>query len=148
MKIDKMICPVFLFFSGLAFISCAGLAHFRQPAIWGDPVRLSMQSTVYFYQMTVTSYNGIAVARSSSARFPAGKTTISARVDIVHSNVNFTFSGMEFSYYFEPGREYAVSGAARDMLWGVNIYSGRHRRLERLITFVPFNYQPVTDGRR
>jgi hypothetical protein len=112
------------------------------PAVWDDSYPESQLTTVKFNGIAVSGYNGISVEKWYTVKIPAGDTLIGGDVTIYHGGLTFQARGMEFNYRFEAGEEYQVSGASRDMKWGVRIHRGLSSGAEE-IAFVPFIQQPV-----
>jgi hypothetical protein len=96
-----------------------------------------------FSQITVKSYNGIGV-NWVYVLLPAGEASIGADVTISHAGVRFIIQDMEFTCYLEPGKDYAITGAASNGQWGVNVYEGAAVDSNSFLEFIPFKDQPDT----
>jgi hypothetical protein len=119
--------------------SCA-----TSPTIWDESYSREESAWVLFYQITAKSYNGIGVSAWRWVSLPAGEANIGADVRIVHAGVGFLAKDMEFGCYFEPGKDYAISGAVKNGQWGVNVYEGSSVDEKKLLEFIPFKDQPDT----
>jgi hypothetical protein len=116
------VCKKILFFAAIALIffgSCQ-----TRPIVWDSTFSEAESATVHFRNMVVTNYNGISVSKFSNVMIPGGQTNITADVAILHAGRQFNARGMEFSYNFQAGREYKVSGGTQDMRWGVLVFEG------------------------
>jgi hypothetical protein len=108
--------------------------------VWDETYPPEKSATIWFYGITVKSYNGIGVEPWFSVVIPAGETSIGGDVRIGHAGITFEARDMEFTCYLEPEKEYTISGAAKDGQWGVNLYEGK--ALSGTALFIPFTQQP------
>jgi hypothetical protein len=112
--------------------------------VWDETHPLEESATIWFYQITVKSYNGIGVNKWVSIVIPAGEAAIGGDVRISHAGVGFNIIDSEFSCFLEAGKEYSVTGATQDGQWGVNLYESKIPKTETLREFIPFKNQPDT----
>ena len=135
----KIIITSFAIF--LLFCSCQ-----TKPLVWDDSLPDGSMASVQLVNMTIESFNGIAVSNFYWVKIPAGEARLGGDVIIYHAGVSFRAKGMEFTCQFEPGRDYIVQGATKDMLWGVSVYeASKYSQIseENKVTFIPFKDQPV-----
>jgi hypothetical protein len=128
--------------STVSLVLAASCATMATTKVWDETFPPEQSATVWFYQITVKSYNGINVDNWSSVVIPAGEVNIGGNVRITHAGVPFMASGMEFTCHLEAEKEYALTGATRDGLWGVNLYEGK-KPGDKSLVFIPFKDQPV-----
>ncbi|MDR1248220.1 MAG: hypothetical protein LBK63_02850 [Treponema sp.] len=125
--------------------SCA-----TSPTEWDKAYPQEQSAEIFFFDMTVTSYNGIGVKGWRHVRIPAGEITIGADVNISHAGARFILHDMEFGCYLEQRKKYTIIGVAREAQWGVNVYEGIGGWIgttpddTRLLEFIPFKNQPDT----
>jgi hypothetical protein len=112
--------------------------------VWDETYPPEQSATVWFYQMTVKSYNGIEVKKWASVVIPSGEANIGGDVHIAHAGVGFLMKDAEFTCYLEAGKVYSIIGAAEDRQWGVKIYEGKTPKPETFLEFIPFKDQPDT----
>jgi hypothetical protein len=112
--------------------------------VWDETCPPEKSATVWFYNMTVKSYNGIGVNKWIAVVIPAGEANISGDVRVVHAGVGFIMKDAEFICHLEAEKEYAVHGTTKDGQWGVNLYEGTKIQTEALREFIPFTHQPDT----
>jgi hypothetical protein len=110
--------------------------------VWDEAYPPEESAAVWFYQITVKSYNGIGVNKWASVVIPAGEANIGGDVFIDHAGVRFLCRDMEFTCFLEAGKEYSVLGVTKDGLWGVNLYESKKIKPETHREFIPFNNQP------
>jgi hypothetical protein len=125
--------------------SCA-----TSPTVWDKDYPQEQSAEIFFFDMTVTSYNGIGVKGWRYVRIPAGEITIGADVNVSHAGVRFLSHDMEFGCFLEQGKKYTIIGVTRETQWGVNVYEGIGGWVgatpadARLLEFIPFKNQPDT----
>ena len=139
----KIIVGMLILF--LLLSSCAGSAGL---VIWDESIPEEETATVHFMNMKIDSFNGIHVTDFNRTRIPAGLARLGGEVRAVHAGLNFVLRDMEFSFNFEAGKSYMVSGATQNMQWGVNVYDVTGQQSARAtadnrIDFIPFREQPV-----
>jgi hypothetical protein len=129
----------------LAVIASAlvlALASSCATKIWDEAYPPEKSATIFFYQITPKSYNGIGVEKWHSVVIPAGEAIIGGNVWIRHAGVDFLAADMEFVLHLEAEKEYSVIGVAKDGQWGVNLYESKNLKTETLVAFIPFTNQP------
>lgn len=111
-----------------------------KPAVWDKSIPEESMSTLKLNNIKITSYNGEKASKFNWIKIPAGDTTLVGDYLIYHASIGFSIRGMEFTYRFEEGKEYFITGSHSYMRWGVSIYEGISQ--ERHIAFIPFTNQP------
>jgi hypothetical protein len=120
------------------------------PTVWDKSYPQEQSVEIVFFDMTVTSYNGIGVKGWRYVRIPAGEINIGAEVNVSHAGARFILHAMEFGCSLEQGKQYTIIGVARDTQWGVNVYEGIGGWVgatpddARLLEFIAFKNQPDT----
>jgi carbohydrate-binding DOMON domain-containing protein len=112
--------------------------------IWDESYPPEKSATVLFYQITAKSYNGIGVSKWTSVVLPSGEANIGGDIRISHAGVRFLAQDMEFTCFLEGGKEYTVTGAAKNEKWGVSLYEGKALKDDMFLEFIPFKNQPDT----
>jgi hypothetical protein len=136
-KLTVAFVLVFLLF---LFCSCRS-----DPVVWDSSLPEESMATVRFVNMKIDSFNGIGVTDFEWVKIPAGEARMGGDVSIYHAGFSFQLKGMEFTCYFEKGREYIVQGGTQETLWGVSVYEASSYSdvsAETRLAFIPFRTQP------
>jgi hypothetical protein len=110
-----------------AFISCT-----LSVAVFDDSIPKEKTTTVLFGNLDVNSYNGIPVSGKGwgytvgLVNIPAGKATFICNCFIYTiisgRNIRIDLKGAQFTYTFEPGKEYSFYAIEKDGKLGVVIF--------------------------
>ncbi|GHV56272.1 hypothetical protein AGMMS49579_20640 [Spirochaetia bacterium] len=134
----KLILSAAIVLASLFVTSCASA-----PVVWDEGIPEAETATVYFYSLTATGYNGVAVnwKYNSSVIIPGGDAEFTVNV---FDNTR-PMTDAVFSYRFDNEAEYTVAFNTREvdggrLIVGAGIYKGIGVvKSSELIDFIPFS---------